>query len=203
MSVMRREEDEIIALVPTGSKVLDLGCGDGKLLARLRDERDCVVRGVEIDQKSLIAAVGEGVPVIQVDLNNGLDMYLDNSFDFVILSQTLKEIEKPAQVLSEIMRVGKRAIVSFPNFAHWSNRYQLFFGGTMPVSKNLPMSWYETTSIHHTTIPDFKELIDRLGGTIENLYYLQATSSGRERVIHQVPQWRAETVIAIISRGLA
>lgn len=201
MSIIRKEADEIIKLIPESSRVLDLGCGDGMLLARLKKECGCEVRGVELDRNLIASALSRGVPVLRIDLNRPLSMYEDNSFDVVILSQTLKELTQPARVLREVLRVGKVGIVSYPNFANFKNRTQLFFGGRMPVSRNIPASWYETSSIHHTTIGDFEKLVNQLGGRIRSNRYLKQDKLGRYKVVTVMPHLRAETVISIMEQA--
>lgn len=198
---LRGELMDIAAAIPQGSNVLDLGCGDGDLLAWLRDQRNCRVRGIELDQEHVIEAVANGVPVIQSDLDEGLWMILDRSVDFVVLSQALQEVRRPAALLSEMLRVADHAIVSFPNFANWHDRAYLTFKGRMPVSEHIPYSWHETPSIHHTTIPDFKELVEQVGGRIERFVFLRSSHSRKSSPVSFWPTWRAGSAIAIIGHA--
>ncbi|MDY2624721.1 MAG: methionine biosynthesis protein MetW [Coriobacteriales bacterium] len=199
-SQLRADLMDIAMAIPEKSRVLDLGCGDGDLLAYLRDERGCVVRGVEIDEEHVMEAVAQGVPVMRADLDDGLAMYQDQSFDYVVLSMALQEVRHPAALMTEILRVGRHALVSYPNFAHWRVRWYLMLKGRMPVSKHIPYSWHETPSIHHTTIPDFAELVGQVGGVVENSLYLASDSTGESREVHSLPRWRAESVIALVGR---
>ena len=155
----RRRDLELIAdLVTPGSRVLDLGCGDGNFLKKLRDERNARVLGVEIDQESVIRCIGNGVPVIQWDLEDGLDFADEESFDLIVLNRTLQEIRRPDILLDRIVKSGKRAAVSFINFGHWNCRLQLLFRGRMPRNAQIPYQWYDTPNIHFGTIRDFREL---------------------------------------------
>ncbi len=159
----RRRDLEIIAeLVRPGDRVLDLGCGDGTFLRRLKEAHGADVLGMEIDQESIIRCIGNGVPVIQSDLDNDLDFAADGSFDLVVLSQTLQETRRPDQLLRRIVRAGKQAAVSFINFGHWSCRMQLLLTGRMPRSSQIPYHWYDTPNIHLGTIDDFRALCDKL-----------------------------------------
>jgi methionine biosynthesis protein MetW len=148
--------------VPRGSRVLDLGSGDGELLAHLAAERGCSVSGIEQSDDGFFACVARGVPVVQADIDRGLEDYDDASFDVVVLSQTLQATHKPALVLSEMMRTGRAGIVSFQNFAYWPHRLDLAVRGRMPVSPALPHAWYDTPNIHLCTIRDFERLAGEL-----------------------------------------
>lgn len=145
-------------MVPRGSRVLDLGSGDGELLAHLAAERDCSVSGIESSDEGFFACVARGVPVVQADIDRGLSDYEDASFDVVVLSQTLHATRKPALVLAEMMRTGRAGIVSFPNFAYWRHRVDLAVRGRMPVSASLPYAWHDTPNIHPCSIADFERL---------------------------------------------
>jgi methionine biosynthesis protein MetW len=159
---MRPDLDAIVQWVTPGARVLDLGCGDGELLRTLWQARQAPGYGVEIDDASVLACVENDVNVLQVDLESGLSLFADGSFDTVILSETLQTIHRTELLLREMLRVGREAIVSFPNFGHWSARLQVALG-RMPVSDTLPYQWYETPNVHHCTIRDFEDLCRRLG----------------------------------------
>jgi methionine biosynthesis protein MetW len=154
-------------LVAPGSRVLDVGCGDGALLELLAAERQVDGRGIELSQEGVNECVARGLAVIQGDADTDLADYPDDSFDYVVLSQTLQATRDPRAVLAHLLRIGRRAIVSFPNFGHWRVRASLVFGGRMPVTDNLPYSWYDTPNIHFCTIRDFLDLTERLEAKVE------------------------------------
>jgi methionine biosynthesis protein MetW len=156
-----------------GARVLDLGCGDGKLLRYLWEARQAPGYGVEINDAKVLACVANDVNVLQVDLESGLSLFSDASFDTVILSQTLQAVHRTEAILREMLRVGKEAIVSFPNFGHWTARLQVAMG-KMPVSSTLPYEWYETPNVHHCTITDFEDLCRRLRIRIRERLVLNA-----------------------------
>ncbi|NYT41707.1 methionine biosynthesis protein MetW [Sphingomonas sp. R-74633] len=162
----------IAANVAAGSRVLDVGCGDGALMAALRDTRQVDARGLELDAGDVAAAVGRGLSVVQGDADTDLSDYPDGSFDYAILSQTLQTTRRPDMVLENLLRIGKHAFVSFPNFAHWRVRASLLFGGRMPVTRLLPIAWYATPNIHHVTIDDFRALVAERGIMIEGSWFL-------------------------------
>ncbi len=141
-----------------GSRVLDLGCGDGTLLSMLRDEMGVDGYGLEIEPENIIQCVRKGINVIQRDLDAGLSDFDEQTFDYVIMTQTLQAVHFPDRLLTEMLRVGHQGIVTFPNFGNWKNRLQLGVGGRMPVSKTLPAQWYDTMNIHLCTVKDFEDL---------------------------------------------
>ncbi|HXF66986.1 MAG TPA: methionine biosynthesis protein MetW [Burkholderiales bacterium] len=156
-SIAQRPDFAAIAgWIAMGSSVLDLGCGDGSLLKYLRESRRATGYGVEIDDEGVIACVKNGVNVIQSDLERGLSDFEDCSFDYVILSQTLQTVRHSERIIGEMLRVGREAIVTFPNFGYWKNRLQVL-AGHMPVSDNLPYQWYETPNVHLCTVADFED----------------------------------------------
>ena len=168
----RREEArndlQLVAdMVDHGARVLDLGCGDGALLSLLADSRNVDARGLELSQGGVNLCVARGLSVIQGDADTDLATYPDDAFDYVILSQTLQAVRRPRTVLENMLRIGRRAIVSFPNFGHWRIRLELGLRGRMPVTETLPVSWHETPNIHFCTIRDFLDLAGEIGATIE------------------------------------
>jgi methionine biosynthesis protein MetW len=164
----------IAGLVAPGSKVLDVGCGDGELMNLLQETRNVDGRGIELSQKGVNECVSRGLAVIQGDADSDLGFYNDKGFDYVILSQTLQATRNPRIVLEHLLRIGQHAIVSIPNFGHWRVRLSLFWNGRMPVTKDLPYTWYDTPNIHFCTIDDFIALCDELGATIESASALNA-----------------------------
>lgn len=160
------------------ARVLDIGCGDGALMAALRDERGVDARGLELDPANVAAAVGRGLSVVQGDADTDLAAYPDQSFDYAILSQTLQTTRSPHLVLDELLRIGRKAFVSFPNFAHWRVRASLLWGGRMPVTRLLPERWYDTPNIHHVTIDDFRAFLKQRRVVVEGAWFL---SGDRQR----------------------
>ena len=153
-----RPDLQVIAdWIPSGARVLDLGSGDGTLLKALQ-EKEITGYGIEIDNSQIAGCIESDINVIHADLDQGLPQFADQSFDFVILSQTLQAVKRPDFLVDEIIRVGKQAIIGFPNFGHWQCRLQLTFSGIMPISKTLPNEWYNTANIHLCTIKDFEQL---------------------------------------------
>src|ERR1700751_3028061 len=153
-------------MVERGSKVLDVGCGEGDLL-QLLETRGIDGRGIELSREGVNRCVAKGLAVVQGDADTDLVDYPDNAFDYVILSQTLQATRQPRRVLEHMLRIGRHAIVSFPNFGHWRIRFQVAFGGRMPVTRNLSCAWYETPNIHFCTIHDFIALVQEIGAHIE------------------------------------
>lgn len=154
-SGLRLNYSIITDIVDEGAKVLDLGCGDGTLLAKLIEEKLVKGIGVEINQDAVISSLEKGLSVIQGDLDEGLKGFEDKDYDWVILNQTLQSTEKPDYIIEEMLRVSKKAVVSFPNFGYWKIRLYLLFKGKMPKSKHLPFEWYDTPNIHLLTVNDF------------------------------------------------
>ena len=196
MSQLRPDLALIAAHVAPGARVLDVGCGDGSLLEALRYERQCDARGMEIDAANVAACVAKGLSVIQGDAGADLAFYPDQSFDYAILSETLQTMMRPDLVLEELLRIGARAFVSFPNFAHWRVRLSLLFGGRMPVTRLLPVAWYETPNIHHLTIKDFRNLVAGRGITVEQAWFL----SGDSQIGAGAANFRAEHAIFVLTR---
>ncbi|OWK30915.1 methionine biosynthesis protein MetW [Sphingomonas mucosissima] len=165
--------------VAPGSRVLDVGCGDGALMAALRDSKQADARGLELDPRNVGAAVGRGLSVIQGDADIDLSGYPDASFDYAILSQTLQTCRAPDAVLGQLLRIGRHAFVSFPNFAHWRVRLSLLWGGRMPVTRLLPERWYDTPNIHHLTVDDFRAHLHERGITVEGAWFLSGDKQTR------------------------
>jgi methionine biosynthesis protein MetW len=164
----------IAEMVSPGARVLDIGCGDGTLLRLLAEKRGVDGRGIELSQAGVNSCVAQGLSVIQGDADTDLVHYPDLAFDFAILSQTLQATYSPRHVLEQLLRIGKRAVVSFPNFGHWRVRAQLLFGGQMPQTDNLPDRWYDTPNIHLCTIKDFRGLCKDVGARVERAVALNA-----------------------------
>jgi methionine biosynthesis protein MetW len=165
--VIRLDLQKIAELVQPKSRVLDIGCGDGALLAHLARAKQVDGRGMELSQSGVNACVSHGLPVIQGDADGDLDTYPSDAFDYAILSQTLQATRNPRLVIGNLVRIGRRAIVSFPNFGHWRIRAHLLFNGRMPITPLLNHAWYDTPNIHFCTIKDFVALCTELGITIE------------------------------------
>lgn len=195
--VLGRSDYAIIGeIVEPGSKVLDLGCGEAELLWWLAQNKHVDGRGVEISGPKVQRAIARGVSVFQCDIDEGLADYPDGSFDYVILSQTLQETRQPRQVLREMLRVGRRAIVAFPNFGHWRVRASMLRRGRAPRTKLFPYEWYDSPNIHFLTVEDFEDLASQEKVTIERRYFL----SGHRRVSRS-PNLMAEVAVYLVSRA--
>ncbi|MFN3610839.1 methionine biosynthesis protein MetW [Tepidimonas sp.] len=185
----RQIQQLIAGLVPHGARVLDLGCGDGALLAHLREARGCHGYGIELDDAQVLACLKRGLDVLQFNLEEGLSMFADDSFDVVLQIDTLQHLRNAETMLRETTRVGRSAIVAFPNFAHWPNRLRVL-AGRMPVTKRLPYQWYDTPNIRVGTFADFEVLAQRLGLHIEDAFGLE---NGRE--VRSLPNLLASTAV--------
>ncbi|HEX4274111.1 MAG TPA: methionine biosynthesis protein MetW [Bryobacteraceae bacterium] len=180
-------------IVEPGSRVLDLGCGEGELLAWLVEHKRVLARGVEISSAQVRRAIARGVSTYQGDIDEGLADYPDKAFDYVILSQTLQETRSPLQVLREMLRVGRCAIISFPNFGHWSVRIAMLLNGQAPKTKLFPYNWYNSPNIHFLSINDFEGLCSEQGFPIERRYFLAGATQ-----IRAFPNLIAQTAVFLL-----
>jgi methionine biosynthesis protein MetW len=190
---MKLEHEVILEWVEKESSVLDLGCGTGDLLATLVKNNGVRAQGLEIDEKAIYECVAKGLSVIHQDIETGLPEYLDKSFDYVILAGSLQQVKKPDVVLTQAQRVGKKTIVSFPNFGHYRVRTQVFFGGKVPVTPSLPFEWYNTPNLHFLSISNFLDYCKKRSIRIERTAFI-----GRDR-IQTFPNLRAETAVFMLS----
>ncbi|WP_374337064.1 methionine biosynthesis protein MetW [Leeia sp.] len=189
MLTLRPEFLQIAEQIAPGSRVLDLGCGDGSLLALLQRERQVTGYGVDRDDANIAACLDNGVHVIQSDLESGLSMFESGSFDYVLLSHTIQSMHDVEGILREMARVGRECIVSFPNFGFWQNRWQILCG-RMPVSDLIPYQWYDTPNIHFCTVNDFDHLAGQLGFRL-----LDKRVMHRGRLVRWWPNWRGSVAI--------
>ena len=185
----------IARLIPKGSRVLDLGCGDGALLSHLQRERGCTGYGVELDDANVLACVRRGVNVLQLNLEDGLAIFQDNSFDVVLQIDTLQHLRNAETMLQETARIGRAGIVAFPNFAHWPNRLSVL-RGRMPVTRHLPYQWYDTPNIRVGTFKDFEVLAHK-----NRLHVVDAFGLREGLVIRNWPNLRASTAVFCLERG--
>lgn len=192
----RQDYATIGETIAAGSRVLDLGCGDGALLVWLMENKRCHARGVELDGNLVQQAIARGASVYQGDMAQSLSDYPDGAFDYVILSQTLQQVENPVAVLREMLRVGKRMVIGFPNFGHWTVRWALARKGRMPVTERFPYAWHESPNIHMLTIDDFEDLCRRENWKIENRIFL----SGNRRV-RTMPNLMAEVAVYLVTKS--
>jgi methionine biosynthesis protein MetW len=193
------EHHVIMDLIAEGSRILDLGCGEGDLLLALKVTKKVRAEGIELSEACVQSCVAKGLfNVHQGDLDEGLADYPDKSIDDVILTNTIQVLHRPLLLIREMARVGKRCIVSFPNFAHWPVRWQLFWRGRMPITGKLPHEWYETTNIHLTTIIDFREFCQTAGLNILQEIPLRSSAPGRRSVVHFAPNLRSDSAIFVL-----
>ena len=182
MTALRSDLAIIACEVRPHARILDVGCGDGLLMAALRDTKHADARGMELDARDVATAVARGLSVVQGDADTDLADYPDGSFDYAILSQTLQTTKRPDLVLDHLVRIGRQAFVSFPNFAQWRMRLAHMFGGRMPVTEQLPHSWYDTPNIHHVTIDDFRSFLAERDIRIEGQWFLSGDKPRNERL---------------------
>jgi methionine biosynthesis protein MetW len=195
---LKPEHRVILDLVPQGSSVLDLGCGNGELLAALVKEKGARAQGIEINEQAIYRCVAMGLSVLHGDIDSGLPEYGDKSFDYVILNQSLQQVKSPDTVLREALRVGKWVIVGFPNFAHLPARCQLFFRGRVPVTSSLPYEWHDTPNLHFLSISDFVAYCRRRKVNIDRSVFI-----GTQRRVRMFPNLFASVGIFLLSNGEA
>ena len=183
--------------IEPGSRVIDLGCGDGRLLCRLRDDHDCFVQGVELDIDGILDGLTRGLPIIKADLDEGLTGIPDQGYDYAVLSQTLQQVRHPSKVLSEMMRIAKKALVVVPNFAHWKVRRQVLLEGRAPVTEALPYEWYNTPNLHFMSMSDFRDLTSQLDFQIAEETPI---IGGRPRPRAFAANLRAESLFYVVER---
>jgi len=194
VSLEERPDFSVITqIIEPATRVLDLGCGEGEVLAWLVEHKHVLARGVEISPSLVRKAIARGVSVYQGDIDEGLADYPDGAFDYVILSQTLQETRSPLEVVSEMLRVGRRAIISFPNFGHWNVRWSMLFTGQAPKTKLFPYDWYNSPNIHFLSIQDFENLCEQHGFPIEKRYFLAGSSR-----IRMLPNLMAQTAVFLL-----
>ena len=195
-AALRADLVVIAAIVPAGARVLDVGCGDGALLTALRDTKGVDGRGIELSSSNVAAAVARGLSVVQGDADTDLGDYPSDAFDMVILSDALQAMRAPDMVLAELLRIGRTALISFPNFGYWRVRLSLLLGGRMPMTATLPVPWYATPNIHLCTIADFRMLAAAQGLTVERAIFL----AGDDAVGGGSANWRADRAIFLLRR---
>ncbi len=192
----------VAEMIEPGTRVLDIGCGDGALLQLVEERLGVDGRGVELSQRGVNECVAKGLAVVQGDADHDLGNYPDGSFDYVVLSQTLQATRNPRAVLEHLLRIGRHAVVSFPNFGHWRMRLKLLTTGRMPVTPHLPHPWYETPNIHFCTIRDFLDLVEEVGAEVERAVALKPSG---ERIRRDLPMGllnlAGEQAIFLLKRG--
>lgn len=196
---MRLDQQLAERWVKKGSRVLDLGCGSGELLARMTKDLDVVAYGLEIDPDKITIGIARGLNIIQQNLDDGLGRFVDGSFDYVVMAQALQAVKNPDKLLQDMLRVGKEAIITFPNFAHWKTRAYLGFKGRMPVSDALPYMWYDTPNIHLCTFRDFEALCKSHGIRIINRLAVNGNQQGSFLMKH-FPNFFGEIAIYRVTR---
>jgi len=189
----RVDYDIILKWIKPHSSVLDLGCGDGELMSVLALEKQVNGQGIEVDEQAIYKCVAQGLSVLQQDIDTGLSDYFENSFDYVIIYQSFQQVKKPDFVLKEALRVGRKVIVGFPNFAYYKARFQIFFTGKVPITPSLPYEWHDTPNLHFLSISDFIEYCRARGIRIEDSAFI-----GNNRRIRILPNLFADTGIFLL-----
>lgn len=199
---MRFDLQVIASWIEPGARVLDLGCGSGDLLYFLRQEKNVTGTGIERREDKVAQGIKNGLSILQGDINEEVEDYQDGIFDYVILSQTLQQVYEPARLINSLLRIGKKVIVSFPNFGHWSIRLQVLFSGRTPITKQLPYQWYDTPNIRVLTIKDFRKFAHKQGFTILKEVAIN-THHHKEQghIVHSLPNLRGTYGIILISNG--
>ncbi|WP_291318382.1 methionine biosynthesis protein MetW [Desulfonatronospira sp.] len=197
----RELDPYIIELVGTGERVLDLGCGRGELLKKLKEEKQVQEQGIELNSEHVADCLTQGLSVIQADLEEGLNDFLGDCFDLVILNQVLLTVKDPLALLQQALRIGQRAVVTFPNFAHWRIRLHLLLTGRLPVNQTLPYKWYETPEIRLATIKDFQELCREMQVEIVSRRFLQLNYLVQNRQVNIWPNLRSTVALFCLRHG--
>lgn len=197
---LRFDLQVIASWIAPGSRVIGLGCGEGELLYYLKKYKNIRETGIEIVEQRVVACIEKGLSVIQGDINEEINDYPDNTFDYVILSQTLQQVYEPLDLINEMMRIGSKVIVSFPNFGHWHIRFQVLFHGIAPMTPQLPYQWYDTPNIRILSIRDFREFANRVGFTINKEVAIDSDNYYRTgKITRFLPNFRATYGIFLIS----
>jgi len=203
--IMRFDLRIIASWIDPGSRVIDLGCGEGELLTYLKENKGVVGSGIEYDESKVSTCIEKGLTVLQGDINEEILDYPDNAFDYVILSLTLQQVYEPDVLVKSMMRIGKKGVVSFPNFSHWAIRTQLLFSGLAPKTNQLPFEWYNSPNIRVITIKDFREFINKVGFNIIKEAEINTHAEDRSgKIISFLPNLRATYGVFLIeNRGMA
>ncbi len=193
---IRLDHKAILGMVKEGASVLDLGCGEGDLLYLLEKEKKVRGQGIEFSEQAIYSCVEKGLSVHHGDIDSGLSEYADGSFDYVILNESLQQVWKPSIVLDEALRVGRKAIVGFPNFAYYPVRLQVFFGGITPVTPSLPYMWYNTPNVHFISIKDFREYCEKRDFSVLESLFIR-----KDKAVRILPNLFADTAIFMITKN--
>lgn len=198
----RADHEIILRAVAHGARVLDVGCGDGQLMARLKSDAKAIVRGMELSQEGVNACVTKGLSVVQGDADSDLALYPNDSFDVVVLSQTIQATRKPQAVLAQMRRIGKKAIVSLPNFGFWQVRLSLLMTGKMPITNGLPENWHQTENLHLCTLLDFQELAITSGFTVASVTRIaNGQAGGPSPFATGLLNWLSEEAVFVLDRA--